>query len=81
MIFGREEINGDYVVKAFIDLGDGLRRWYALRNFGSRQGDSIAFKEFDCPSLSFEQIRFLALHYHADVKYERLNGGLFRIQH
>ena len=81
MIFGREVINGDYVVRVFVDLGDGLPRWYSLRNFGSRQGDSIAFKEFDCPSLSFEHIRALARNYNADVKYVRINGRRFVKQH
>lgn len=81
MIFGREQINGDYVVRAFVDLGDGTCRWYSLRNFGSRQGDSIEFKEFDCPLLSIEHIRVLARNYNADVKYERINGRRFVKQH
>lgn len=77
MLFGREEKNGDYIVQVFIDLGDGCSRWHPLRNFGERQGDSIAFKEYDCPRLNLEQIRALIHNYKADVKYERINGRRF----
>ena len=60
-------------------MGKGLR-WYSLRNFGDRQGDSIVFKEFDCPNLTDAQVRMLINNFDKNRKYIRIDSRHFKIQ-
>lgn len=54
--------------------------WASLRNFGDRQGDAKEFCYKDCPKLSDLHIKLLAKNYDKNVKYIRINEGLFRKQ-
>lgn len=51
-----------------------------LRNFGERQGDAFAFREWDCPHLSDTQIKMLERAYTKDRKYIRVSSTKFRTQ-
>lgn len=68
---------GGYVVEAYVKEGPSFGRWYPLRNFGDRQGDAFAFRDFDCPSLPDTTIRALIRTYNAATKYIRVNGQKF----
>ncbi len=78
MTFGRTWDDG-YIVRVLYDMGEGLR-WYSLRNFGDRQGDSIAFKEFDCPNLTDVQVRMLIKNFDKNRKYIRIDSRHFKVQ-
>jgi len=67
-----------YVVEAFtpsMDSPGGY--WHPLRNFGDRQGDAIAFRDFDAPLLPDAHIRALIKAYNPETKYIRVNGQKF----
>jgi hypothetical protein len=66
-----------YVVEVNILDSDGVCRWHPLRNFGDRQGDARAFKEFDCPELNDNVLRALIKRYDPDVKYMRVEKHRF----
>lgn len=68
-----------YVVEAYvIDDPNSLRgHWHPLRNFGDRQGDAIAFRDFDAPQLPDAHIRALIKAYNPETKYIRVNGQKF----
>lgn len=66
-----------YVVEVYIMDKDGIMRWRPLRNFGDRQGDARAFKEFDCPVLDEPVLRTLINRYDPAVKYMRLDKHRF----
>ena len=82
MQFQVAERNGDYIVEAYvIEDHNSLRGyWHPLRNFGERQGDAIAFRDYDCPKLSDAELRLLIKAYSPEKKYERINGRKFIIQ-
>lgn len=77
MVFGRIYDNG-YIVNVLYDMGDGMR-WHPLRNFGDHQGDSIAFKDYDCPGLTDAQVKILIRNYSKDKTYKRINSRKFVI--
>lgn len=66
-----------YVVEVHILDSDGVMRWHPLRNFGDRQGDAKAFKEWDCPELGDDVIRTLIRRYDPTVKYMRVEKHRF----
>lgn len=68
-----------YVVEAHVidDPNGLLGHWHPLRNFGDRQGDAIAFRDFDCPQLTDAHIRALIRAYNPETKYIRVNGRKF----
>lgn len=67
-----------YVVEVFIPNDNSLRGyWFPLRNFGDRQGDAIAFRDWDCPKLTDLQIKALINRYDRAVKYERVSASKF----
>lgn len=82
MMFQVRESNGDYIVEAYIIEDPNSMRgyWHPLRNFGSRQGDAIAFRDWDCPKLDDGQLRLLVRTYDAGRRYERVNGRKFVAQ-
>ena len=61
-----------YVVSCYHDL-----QWHPLRNFGERQGDAFAFRQWDCPKLSDNQIRSLEKAYSKERKYIRHSATRF----
>ena len=67
-----------YIVEVYILDNDGVMRWHPLRNFGERQGDARAFKEYDCPNLEDWEIRSLIKNYKPEVKYQRLGPRKFK---
>ena len=72
MLFQIENTPDGYIVGVYHDL-----YWHRLRNFGARQGDAIAFKEWDCPNLSEDQLRILEKQFRIDVKYIRVSSTKF----
>ena len=82
MMFQVRELNGDYIVEAYI-VEDALSirgYWYPLRNFGCRQGDAFAFRDYDCPRLDDRMLRLLIKAYRADRKYIRKSSTQFIIE-
>ena len=79
MMFQVAERNGDYIVEAYIieDPNSTRGYWHPLRNFGCRQGDAFAFRDWDCPKLTDSQISALIKRYDSNVKYCRTNRGYF----
>lgn len=79
MMFQVKESNGDYIVEAYIIEDPNSMRgyWHPLRNFGSRQGDAFACRDWDCPKLSDAQLSALIKRYDPNVKYCRTNRGSF----
>ena len=69
-MFQVENLPEGYVVSCYHDL-----HWHFLRNFGDRQGDAIAFRDYDCPKLPDTHIRMLEKNYSKDRKYIRHSNG------
>ena len=65
MMFQVAERNGDYIVEAYIieDPNSTRGYWHPLRNFGCRQADAFAFRDWDCPKLTDGQLRILVKNY------------------
>ena len=82
MQFQIENTPNGYVVEAYVieDVNSLRGYWHPLRNFGERQGDAIAFRDYDCPKLSDAELRLLIKAYSPEKKYERINGRKFIIQ-
>ena len=82
MEFGINFENGDYVVLVLLrnEENGGFPRWYRLRNFGLRQGDAKCYKNFDCPRLTYRQIKMLIKNYNKNVKWERISCTKFVVQ-
>ena len=70
-----------YIVDVHILDNDGVMRWHPIRNFGDRQGDARAYKEFDCPELDEAHLRVLIRQYDPGVKYIRVKKHRFARQH
>lgn len=79
MMFQVAERAGDYIVEAYVieDVNSLCGHWFPLRNFGFRQGDAFAFRDWDCPNLTPSQVKTLAQRYDPAVKYSRLSGTKF----
>lgn len=75
MMFQVENNPEGYVVSCYHDL-----QWHPLRNFGERQGDAFAFRDWDCPNLSDAHIRMLEKAYSKERRYIRHSATKFTIE-
>lgn len=75
MMFQVENNPEGYVVSCYHDA-----HWHPLRNFGDRQGDAFAFRDWDCPHLSDTHIRMLERAYSKDKRYIRHSSTKFTIE-
>ena len=66
-----------YIVGAYLRDGNGYGHWYRLRNFGDRQGDAIAFREYDLPTFSNQQIKLFIKTFDVGKKYMRKEKGRY----
>ena len=66
-----------YIVGIFLMDGDGCGSWHRLRNFGDRQGDAIAFREWDLPTFTDAQIRLFIKTFRIENKYKRLDKNKY----
>ena len=66
-----------YIVGIFLMDGAGCGSWYRLRNFGDRQGDAIAFREYDLPTFSDQQIKLFIKTFDVSKKYMRKEKGRY----
>lgn len=82
MMFQVAERNGDYIVEAYIieDPNSTRGYWHPLRNFGCRQGDAFAFRDWDCPKLTDSQLRLLVKNYDRERRYIRKSATQFVIE-
>lgn len=82
MMFQVEERNGDYIVEAYIidDPNSTRGYWHPLRNFGCRQGDAFAFRDWDCPKLTDCQLRLLIKNYDPGRRYIRRSATKFIVE-
>lgn len=81
-MFQVTERGGDYIVEAYIiDDPNSMRGyWHPLRNFGCRQGDAFAFRDFDCPKLDDSKIRLLIKNYDYSRRYIRRSATQFVVE-
>ena len=75
----RQDDAGGIVVIGLWTDDDGIRRWHPLRAFGWHQGDAMAFKEFDCPTLGHAHLRQLAKLYKPTNIWRRISSTRFVI--
>lgn len=82
MMFQVAERNGDYIVEAYIieDPNSTRGYWHPLRNFGCRQGDAFAFRDWDCPKLTDGQLRLLVKNYDPGRRYIRRSAAQFIVE-
>ena len=82
MMFQVSENQGDYIVEAYIIEGPNSTRgyWHPLRNFGCRQGDAFAFRDWDCPKLTDSQLRLLVKNYDRGRRYIRRSATQFVVE-
>ena len=82
MMFQVAERNGDYIVEAYIieDPNSTRGYWHPLRNFGCRQGDVFAFRDWDCPKLTDSQLRLLVKNYDRERRYIRKSATQFVVE-
>lgn len=66
-----------YIVGVYLRDGNGYGHWYRLRNFGDRQGDAIAFREYDLPTFSNKQIELFIKTFDVSKKYMRKEKGRY----
>ena len=66
-----------YIVGVYLSDGNGYGHWYRLRNFGDRQGDAIAFREYDLPTFSNQQIELFIKTFDVGKKYMRKEKGRY----
>ena len=66
-----------YIVGVFLRDGNGYGHWYRLCNFGDRQGDAIAFREYDLPTFSEQQIKLFIKTFDVGKKYMRKEKGRY----
>lgn len=79
MMFQVAERGGDYIVEAYIIEDPYSLRgyWHPLRNFGCRQGDAFAFRDWDCPKLTPTQLQMLVKNYRPNRRYVRRSATQF----
>lgn len=77
MQFQVKEQNGDYIVEAYvIEDANSLRGyWHPLRNFGCRQGDAFAFRDYDCPKMDDARLRAFIKSYNKERRYVRRSAN------
>lgn len=66
-----------YIVGVYLRDGNGYGQWHRLRNFGDRQGDAIAFRGYDLPEFSYQQIELFIKTFNAGQKYMRKTKGRY----
>ena len=66
-----------YIVGVYLRDGNGYGHWYRLRNFGDRQGNAIAFREYDLPTFSDQQIKLFIKTFDVGKKYMRKEKGRY----
>ncbi len=66
-----------YIVGVFLMDGNGYGQWHRLRNFGFRQGDAIAFREYDLPMFTDQQIKLFIKTFDVGQKYMRKGKGRY----
>ena len=66
-----------YIVGVYLRNESGCGHWHRLRNFGERQGDAIAFRDYDLPQLSDAQINGLIKQFKIETKYKRINKNRY----
>ena len=66
-----------YIVGVYLRDGNGYGQWHRLRNFGDRQGDAIAFREYDLPTFSNQQIELFIKTFDARTTYMRNEKGRY----
>lgn len=66
-----------YIVGVFLRDGNGYGQWHRLRNFGDRQGDAIAFREYDLPTFTDQQIKLFIKTFDVGQKYMRKGKGRY----
>lgn len=66
-----------YIVGVFLSDGNGYGQWHRLRNFGVRQGDAIAFMEYDLPTFTDQQIKLFIKSFDVVKKYMRKGKGRY----
>ena len=66
-----------YIVGVFLRDGNGCGQWHRLRNFGDRQGDAIAFREWDLPTFTDAQILLFIKTFKIENKYKRLDKNKY----
>ena len=66
-----------YIVGVYLRDGNGNGNWYRLRNFGDSQGDAIAFREYDLPTFSNQQIELFIKTFDVGKKYMRKEKGRY----
>lgn len=71
MISQIENTPDGYIVGVYLRDGNGYGRWYRLRNFGDRQGDAIAFRDYDLPTFDITRIKMFAKTFDITRKYVR----------
>lgn len=81
-MFQVSENQGDYIVEAYIieDPNSARGYWHPLRNFGCRQGDAFAFRDWDCPKLTDGQLRLLVKNYDRERRYIRKSSTQFVVE-
>ena len=81
-MFQVSENQGDYIVEAYIieDHNSTRGYWHPLRNFGCRQGDAFAFRDWDCPKLTDSQLRLLVKNYDRGRRYIRKSATQFVVE-
>ena len=66
-----------YIVGVYLRNESECGHWHRLRNFGERQGDAIAFRDYDLPQLSDAQINGLIKQFKIETKYKRINKNRY----
>lgn len=82
MMFQVAERNGDYIVEVYIieDPNSTRGYWHPIRNFGCRQGDAFAFRDWDCPKLTDGHLRLLVKNYDPGRRYIRRSATQFVVE-
>lgn len=68
-----ENIKGCYIVGVYFADGNGGGQWVRLRNFGERQGDAFAYRDYDVPKLTDAELRLTARAFKMENRYKRVN--------
>lgn len=77
MITQVENTPDGYIVGIYLVGENGVGHWHWLRNFGERQGDAFAFRDWDLSKLCDSQIRMLIKQFNINTKYIRLSENRY----
>lgn len=73
MTFGIENTEDGFVVTFLLRQADGSEYWLPLKNFGDREGDAKAFKQYDLPKFTIAELELMVKHYNPAKKYKRID--------